>query len=131
MSDKHQVSQRILVVDDDADIVEFVATFLNSSGHHVACAYNGEDALQKANEHHPQLILLDINIPIQDGWLVCSKLKLVKSAPKIVFMTGETRQDLERFAEFVHADEVLRKPFGVREIKQVIDEVKRSKRASA
>jgi len=77
------------------------------------------------------LILLDINIPIQDGWLVCSKLKLVKSAPKIVFMTGETRQDLERFAEFVHADEVLRKPFGVREIKQVIDEVKRSKRASA
>jgi len=68
---------------------------------------------------------------MQDGWLVCSKLKLAKSAPTIVFMTGETRKDLEQFAEFVHADELLRKPFGVKEIEQVIDEVGRQARASA
>ena len=70
-------------------------------------------------------------IPIQDGWLVCSKLKLVKSAPKIVFITGETRPDLKQFAEFVHADAVLRKPFGVEDIGRVIDELDKDERASA
>ena len=131
MSDQVQMPTHVLVVDDDADIVEFVTTFLKSSGYRVTCAYDGEDALQKTREHLPQFVLLDLNIPIQDGWLVCSKLKLVKSAPKIVFITGETRPDLEQFAEFVHADAVLRKPFGVEDIKRVIDELYKDERASA
>jgi DNA-binding response OmpR family regulator len=131
MSDQVQMPTHVLVVDDDADIVEFVTTFLKSSGYRVTCAYDGEDALQKAREHLPQFVLLDLNIPIQDGWLVCSKLKLVKSAPKIVFITGETRPDLEQFAEFVHADAVLHKPFGVEDIKRVIDELDKDERASA
>ena len=131
MSESTQSSKRILVVDDNPDIVEFVAAYLKSSGHPVVCACNGEEALEKASEHHPQLVFLDINIPIQDGWLVCSKLKLVKSAPAIVFMTGETRQDLEQFADFVHADAVLHKPFRVDDIERVINEVTKDKRASA
>ena len=131
MSDQVQIPTHVLVVDDDADIVEFVSTFLKSSGYRVTSAYDGEDALQMAREHPPQLVLLDVNIPIQDGWLVCLKLKLVKSTPKIIFITGETRPDLEQFAEFVHADAVLHKPFAVEEIKRVIDEVRKSKRASA
>ncbi len=131
MFDQQQLSKRILVVDDDDDIVECIATFLESAGHQVARAYDGEDALQKASEHHPDLVLLDINMPLQDGWLVCSKLKLAKSAPKIVFMTGETRSDLEHFANFVHADSVLRKPFSIKAIERVVNEFAQTARVSA
>ena len=121
MSKPHPLTKRVLVVDDDADLVESFKILLESSGHRVACAYDGEEALQKAHDFQPEIILLDVELPIQGGWLVCAKLKLMKSPPKIVFVTGSTQPDLDQFAEFVQADSVLRKPFGMEQIERVIE----------
>lgn len=122
---------QILVVDDNPDVVEFVSTVLQANGHEIARAYDGDEALKIASEFHPDFIFLDINIPKQDGWLVCSKLKLVESAPVVVFITGETRSDLEEFADFVHADAVLRKPFTEDDILRSLDKAGSPRRASA
>ena len=69
----------------------------------------------------PDLVFLDICIPEQDGWLVCSKLKLRPNAPTIVLMTGSTENKTDRFADFVHADVVLRKPFSEEDVLNVLD----------
>ena len=107
---------RILVVDDNLDTIDFVVPYLQATGFEVMTARDGEEALQQASKHQPHVIMLDVMMPEQDGWLVCSKLKSLPTSPRIVLMTGVTRSDLEQFAQFVHADAVLRKPFGVEQI---------------
>jgi len=109
-------SFRALVVDDDQDIREFVGAVLSASEYEVEFAADGDAALSKANELSPDVVFLDINLPIQDGWLVCAKLKLVQPAPTVILMTGLTRDDLYRFAEYVKADDLLRKPFSADDV---------------
>ena len=120
MTTQTLTAQRILVVDDNAETLEFIVPLLESYGHEVYSARDGEEALAQASKYAPQLILLDVVMPEQDGWLVCSKIKSLQSAPQIVLMTGSTRPDLERFADFVHADAVLHKPFGLQQIEDCL-----------
>ncbi len=110
----------VLVVDDDSDIVEFVTHVLRSANCKVCSAGDGEQALQQADENNPSVVFLDINIPEQDGWLVCSKLKMRLGGPRIILMTGRSEQDTDRFAHFVHADDVLKKPFSDEDILRVV-----------
>ncbi|MBI2477167.1 MAG: response regulator [Planctomycetia bacterium] len=110
----------ILVVDDDSDIVEFMTHVLRSANYDVCSAIDGEQALQQAGANDPDIVFLDINIPEQDGWLVCSKLKMRLDGPRIVLMTGRSESDTDRFADFVHADDVLKKPFSDEDILRVV-----------
>ncbi|TKJ29388.1 MAG: response regulator [Chloroflexi bacterium B3_Chlor] len=66
---------KILLVDDDPDFVEATKIVLESAPYDVAVAYNGEEALQKVSEVNPDLIILDIIMPEQDGFKVCEALK--------------------------------------------------------
>jgi DNA-binding response OmpR family regulator len=109
-----------LVVDDDPDIVEFMTHVLQSENCHVCSASDGEQALQQADENDPDVVFLDINIPEQDGWLVCSKLKMRLDGPRIVLMTGRSEHDIDRFAHFVHADDVLKKPFSEADVLRIV-----------
>ncbi len=114
---------RALVVDDDSDIQEFVGRLLESAGYEVRIVADGEQAIIQASEFQPDIIFLDIMIPGQSGWLVCSKFKSVKPAPKIVLMTGLTWNNLDSFSEFVNADDVLRKPFSAEDVLGLISNV--------
>ena len=109
-----------LVVDDDPDVVEFIAHVLRSVDCDVRTASDGDQALAQAEACNPDVVFLDINIPEQDGWLVCSKLKMPTKGPTIVLITGRTESDTDRFAGFVHADEVLRKPFSEEHIVRIV-----------
>lgn len=100
-----------LVVDDNDDTREFVGKILTNQGCRVHFARDGEQALSMARNLRPEVVYLDVNMPQQDGWLVCAKLKYFPLAPVVVLMTGIDRDNLYRFAEFVKADDVLRKPF--------------------
>ncbi|MBP88552.1 MAG: hypothetical protein CMJ64_17860 [Planctomycetaceae bacterium] len=115
-----------LVVDDDPDVVEFMTHVLRSASCDVCFALDGDEALQQAEANDPDVVFLDINIPEQDGWLVCSKLKMPVKGPKIVLITGRTENDTDRFAGFVHADEVLKKPFTEEDVLRVLKEVCRT-----
>lgn len=110
-----------LVVDDDPDILDFMTHVLESIDCDVCCASDGDQALRQAEAHSPEMVFLDINIPEQDGWLVCSKLKMPLKAPTIVLITGRTDSDTDRFAGFVHADAVLKKPFSEDDVRRVIN----------
>ena len=66
---------RILIVDDDPDIVESVTMVLEKNGHDVIGAYGGEEGLEKAKKEKPDAIILDVMMPDKDGYEVCKELK--------------------------------------------------------
>ena len=74
---------RILLVDDDADFVESTKIVLESKPYEVIVAVNGDDGLHKAREEKPDLILLDIIMPVQDGFTAAAHLKKVPTLAKI------------------------------------------------
>ena len=69
------MAKKILIVDDDPDLVEAVSTILESKGYAVAAAYGGIEGLEKAKSENPDLIVLDVMMPDKDGYEVCKELK--------------------------------------------------------
>ena len=69
------MAKKILIVDDDPDLVEAVSTILESKGYEVSAAYGGFEGLEKAKTENPDLIVLDIMMPDKDGYVVCKELK--------------------------------------------------------
>ncbi len=69
------MARKILIVDDDPDLVEAVTMILESKHYKVAAAYGGIEGLQKAKTENPDLIVLDVMMPDKDGYAVCKELK--------------------------------------------------------
>ena len=103
---------RILVVDDDPNIVFLLTSLLEEKGYHVLTAANGEIALDCAITDSPDLILLDINLPHLDGMKVCAKLRknpVTRQIP-VIFLTGNNSSDRLEQAIDVGANDFLGKP---------------------
>jgi two-component system CheB/CheR fusion protein len=81
---------RVLVVDDNVDAAHSLGMLLKISGQDVVVAHEGDDALRKALEHHPELILLDIGMPGMDGYEVCRRLRALPQVQMavLVALTG-------------------------------------------
>lgn len=103
---------RILIVDDEPDILEFIKYNLVREGYQVATAANGPDALVKAREYHPDLILLDIMMPEMDGIEVCSELRTHDQfRDTIIAFLSARNEDFTQIAGFdVGADDFIHKP---------------------
>jgi DNA-binding response OmpR family regulator len=69
------MSKKILIVDDDPDLVEAVSMILESKNYDVAAAYGGVEGLEKATTEKPDLIVLDVMMPDKDGYAVCKEMK--------------------------------------------------------
>jgi len=106
---------RILVVDDDTSIRSFVEMALDSEGYAVSTATNGAQALAVTDQVQPDLILLDMRMPIMDGWTFARRYR-EQGGPKapIVVITAATDAG-ERAAE-IQADGFLGKPFDLDEL---------------
>ena len=104
----------VLVVDDDAAIRSAVRDVLESAGIAVETAANGADALEKVSRHRPRLILLDMRMPVLDGWGFASALQERGLALPVVVMTAAA--DATRWADEIGAIGVVAKPFGVAEL---------------
>jgi len=112
-----RAENKILLIDDDPDFVEATRTVLESVPYEVIVAYDGDDGLIKVQEERPDLILLDIIMPTQDGFYVCEKLK---SDPELwhipVVMLTSLSQRISDTAYSVHdgmmleADDFIDKP---------------------
>lgn len=113
---------RVLVVDDDQNIRRLVSFNLKADGHEVILATNGKEGLEAAQREQPDLILLDIMMPIMNGYETCSALKTDPETKEIpVFMLSAKGQmtDLdEAFA--VGADNYITKPFDVEKLNKTI-----------
>ena len=108
----------ILVVDDDADLRECLQLMLTSMGFGVTCAANGQEALEEMEGHDPDLILLDMKMPIMNGWEFCRALEGLDSRPPIVVVTAAP--DPPGRAAEVHADGWLGKPFEIADLEAIV-----------
>ena len=102
---------RVLVVDDEADIRATVSAMLEIEGYDVDEASNGADALSSIEAHPPDLILLDMRMPILDGWGFASELRRRGHRTPIVVMTAA--RDAARWAAEIAAAAFVAKPFGL------------------
>ncbi len=115
--------KRILICDDDPAILRVLQVNLEIEGYDVLTAHHGEEAVEQANAHHPDLVILDIMMPRLDGYEACEKLKendQTKDIP-VIFLSARAQQsDIERGKSFGVA-EYLTKPFDPMELLQVVE----------
>ena len=106
---------KILVVDDEQDIVEVVSSYLQDEGYQVISAYDGYEALQKVHTEMPHLVILDVMMPGMDGFEVCRQLRSAGAIP-VLMLTAKT-EDVDKIIGLeLGADDYMVKPFNPREL---------------
>lgn len=116
------MAKRILVVDDEKDLVETLTFRLEANSYEVLKAYDGQEGLDKAKKEKPDLIILDLMLPKIDGYKVCRMLKFdekYKHIPVILFTARAQESDRKMGGE-VGADAYITKPF---EPKALLDKI--------
>lgn len=115
--------KRIMLVDDEKNLVEAITYRLEANGYEVIPAYDGQEALDKAKKEKPDLIILDLMLPKMDGYKVCGMLKFnekYKHIPIIMFTARAQETDMKMGVE-VGADAYITKPF---EPQVLLDKIK-------
>ena len=118
-------NKKILVIDDEQDLVEVVRFRLKANGYDVIVAYNGKDGLEKARTQNPALIILDLMLPEIDGYKICRMLKFdkkYKHIPIIIF-TARAQEDDKKMGEQTGADAYVTKPFEPDKLISIINEM--------
>lgn len=110
------MSRKVLVVDDEKLIVKGIRFSLEQDGMEVDCAYDGEEALQKAKDNEYDIILLDVMLPKLTGFEVCQQIREFSNVPVVMFTAkGE---DMDKILGLEYgADDYITKPFNILEVK--------------
>ena len=105
--------KKILLVDDEKDLVETVVFQLQISGYDAIVAYDGQEGLDKARKEKPDLIILDLMLPKMDGYKVCGLLKNDSRYTKIpiIMFTAKAQESDIKLAKEVGAEAYITKPF--------------------
>ena len=106
---------RILIVDDEPSITEFVSYAMQKEGYLTEVASNGEEALEKIESDHFDLFILDIMLPGIDGYELCRRIRAKMTTP-ILFLSARDSELNKVVGLELGADDYLAKPFGVREL---------------
>ena len=124
------MAQRVLVVDDEKLIVKGIRFSLEQEGMEVDCAYDGEEAVQKAKENEYDIILLDVMLPKLDGFEVCQQIREFSSVP--VIMLTAKGDDMDKILGLEYgADDYITKPFNILEVKARIKAIIRRTKKKA
>lgn len=109
------MNKKILVVDDEMPISDIIKFNLLKEGYDVETAFDGEEALKKAYQYQPDLVLLDVMLPKLDGFQVCRKIRESFKMPIIMLTAKE--EEVDKVLGFeLGADDYITKPFGMREL---------------
>lgn len=114
---------KVLIVDDEPEITEIVETFLIEAGYQVAVQNSSIEAIKKAREFKPDVILLDIMMPGMDGYAICQELKKdseFASVP-IIFLTGKDRNDDMGRSFKSGGDMFIKKPFSCERLLEIVN----------
>ena len=104
------MGRNILVVEDDKNISDLIHMYLVKEGFDVRIAGDGGKALEEFQKKEPDLVLLDIMLPVMDGWAVCAKIRETSKVP-IIMLTAKS-EDADKLMGFeCGADDYLTKPF--------------------
>jgi len=125
---------RILVVDDDREIVRLVKSYLERAGYNVISAYDGESALHTMRRERPDLLILDLMLPDRDGWDLTRLIRLDSSLADtpIIMLTARVEDSDKIVGLEIGADDYITKPFNPREVvARVRALLRRSQRGSS
>ena len=118
------MAKKVLVVDDEKLIVKGIRFSLLQDGMEVDCAYDGEEALNKAKANSYDMILLDVMLPKMDGFEVCQAIREFSDVP-IVMLTAKG-DDMDKILGLEYgADDYITKPFNILEVKARIKAIMR------
>ncbi len=109
------MTNKILIVDDESNIIELIRLYLEKEGFSVLVARNGTEALSKFRTDSPDLVILDIMIPEPDGWQVCREIRLSSNVP-IIMLTAKSETFDKVLGLELGADDYLTKPFEAKEL---------------
>ena len=125
------MGDKVLVVDDELEILEILETSLIAEGYEVIQASSGEEALELAEKENPQIIIMDVKMPGIGGIEACSRLKAqekIGSIP-IIMVTAHEDRDFEAFVE--GADDFVTKPFSIDDISLRVESMLRVRHLTA
>ncbi|WP_020122100.1 response regulator transcription factor [Streptomyces canus] len=122
-----QTRPRVLVVDDDPTVAEVVSGYLDRAGYLVDRAADGPEALARAAEHRPDLVVLDLMLPGMDGLEVCRRMRGRGPVP-VIMLTARGDEDDRILGLEVGADDYVTKPFSPRELVLRVESVLRRSR---
>lgn len=109
------MNKKALVIEDDKNIAELLRLYLEKDGFEVSIAPDGGKGLQLAEDEHPDVVLLDIMLPVMDGWQVCREICRTSQVPIIMLTAkGETYDKVSGLE--MGADDYVTKPFEVKEL---------------
>ncbi len=113
-AESEKKSQRILLVDDDAEIIEAMRYALESKGYEILVARDGNQGLAMAEREDPDLVILDMMMPKRSGFLVLEKLRRSRPVPmRIIMITANEGSRHKAYAEMLGVDDYIRKPFAM------------------
>lgn len=121
------MADRVLVVDDEKLIVKGIKYSLEQDGMEVTCAYDGEEALNLIKANTFDIVLLDVMLPVMDGYTVCQQVREFSDVP-IIMITAKS-EDMDKILGLDYgADDYMTKPFNILEVKARIKAIKRRNR---
>jgi len=125
MSDGRAEGARVLIADDDADILALVAFRLERSGYEVLQATDGEEALRLAVEESPDLAVLDVMMPKMDGYEVTRRIRdnQATSSMPVILLTARAQQSDVDQGMLAGADDYVKKPFSPQELRARVQAV--------
>lgn len=109
------MKNKILIAEDERPISDIIKFNLEKEGYEIMTAFDGKEALKKALEDKPDLILLDIMLPLMDGFEICRRVREKSSVP-IIFVTAKEEEVDKILGLELGADDYITKPFSVREL---------------
>lgn len=124
MSQKIKIrTAKVLVIDDEPEITDIVQTFLTESGYSVDVLNNARDAVTRAKQFKPDVILLDIMMPGADGYTVCQWLKSEAELANVpvIFLTGKDRNDDQGRSFKAGGDMFIKKPFSCERLLEIVN----------
>jgi CheY-like chemotaxis protein len=114
-------SKRILIVDDEASIRNLLREFLTELGTETACACNGLDALEQVQKFDPDLVIIDLVMPEQEGIETIRTLRKTRKDLKIIAVSGAFSGQFLRTAELLGANAVMPKPLDLKELARLVN----------
>ncbi len=114
----------VLIVEDDRNISDLLRMYLEKEGYAVTTAYDGGQGLSKFRAIRPDLVLLDLMMPVMDGWAVCREIRAESQTP-VIMLTAKGEVDDKVAGLRIGADDYITKPFEMREVLARIEAVLR------